>query len=55
MHSGESFATVQQGEVAHLLKMYRAATLEILEDIMRRPQLEKLADAFTKKKVLLQP
>lgn len=51
MHSGESFATVQ-GEVAHLLKMYRGATLEILEDIMRHPQLEKIADAYTKKKVL---
>lgn len=50
MHSGEGFARVQ-GEIAHLLNLYRSATLEILEDMMRHSQLKKIADAYTKKKV----
>ncbi|CAM9207477.1 unnamed protein product, partial [Hapterophycus canaliculatus] len=51
MHSAEGFATVQgSGELAQLLKLYRSASLELIEDMMRNPELENIADAYTKKK-----
>ncbi|CAN0032928.1 unnamed protein product, partial [Scytosiphon promiscuus] len=51
MHSAEGFATVQgSNELARLLRLYRSASLDLIEDIMRHPELEKVADAHTRKK-----
>lgn len=52
MHSGDGFARIK-GDLARLLSIYRSASLEVVEAMMRHPQLEKVADAFTKKKVCL--
>lgn len=52
MHSAEGFATVQgTGELARLLKLYRSASLDLIEAMMRNPELENVANAHTKKKV----
>lgn len=52
MHSAECFTASQGGgELAQLLKLYRSASLRVIEDMMRYPELEKIADEHTKKKV----
>lgn len=52
MHSVEVFATTQGGgELAQLLNLYRSASLEIIEDMMQHPDLEKVGDKHTAKKV----
>ena len=50
MHAGENFAKVK-GDIAQLLRLYRSASLRVLDGIMRRPELERIADARTKKNV----
>lgn len=50
MHSAEGF-TRAQGDLVELLNLYRSVSLGVLESMMRHPQLEKIADAHTKKKV----
>ncbi|CAM9314335.1 unnamed protein product [Ectocarpus fasciculatus] len=51
MHSVEVFATTQGGgELAQLLNLYRSASLEIIEDVMQHPDLEKVGDKHTAKK-----
>lgn len=50
MHSGDGFARVQR-DLAELLSQYRSVSLEVLENMMQHPQLEQMADAYTKKKV----
>lgn len=52
MHSGEDFTKAHCGEeLARLLRLYRSATLEVIEDMMRHPDLEQVADGYTRKKV----
>ncbi|CAN0059978.1 unnamed protein product, partial [Ectocarpus sp. 4 AP-2014] len=51
MHSVEVFATTQGGgELAQLLNLYRSASLEIIEDMMQHPDLERVGDKHTAKK-----
>lgn len=50
MHSGDGLAR-SQGDLAQLLRLYRSASLEVIEDMMRHPELEKIADSHSKKKV----
>lgn len=52
MHTGEGYTRVQD-ELARLLKLYRMVSLDIVEDMMRRSDLESIADAFSKGKVNL--
>lgn len=52
MHSAEGFTNGQgAGDLAQLLKRYRSASLEVIEDMMRCPELEAVADEQTRKKV----
>lgn len=52
MHSAEGFKTSQGcDDLAQLLKLYRSASLRVIEDMMRYPELEKIADGHTRKKV----
>lgn len=50
MHSGEGLVQVRD-DLSRLLIRYRAASLEVLEDMMRHPQLEPIADALLRRKV----
>ena len=52
MHSAEGFARAHGGgDLTQLLILYRSASLEIIEGMMRHPELEKVADGYTRKKV----
>ena len=52
MHSAEGFAHAQGGgDITQLLMLYRSASLEVIEGMMRYPELEKVADGYTRKKV----
>lgn len=42
-----------EGQLAQLLGLYRSASLEVVEGMMRHPQLEKIADAYASKRVRL--
>ncbi|CAM9929921.1 unnamed protein product [Ectocarpus sp. 12 AP-2014] len=51
MHGVEVIATTQgRGELAQLLNLYRSASLEIIEDMMQHPDLERVGDKHTAKK-----
>lgn len=50
MHSAEGF-TQGGGDLTQLLTLYRSASLEVIEGMMRHPELEKVADGYTRKKV----
>ena len=52
MHSGQAFARLES-QLAQLLGLYRSISLEVVEGLMRHPQLEKIADAHANKKVRL--
>lgn len=52
MHSAEGFTQAQgSGDLIQLLTLYRSASLEVIEGMMRYPELEKVADGDTRKKV----
>lgn len=52
MHSAESFTQAQGGaDLVQLLTLYRSASLEVIEGMMRHAELEKVADGYTRKKV----
>ncbi len=52
MHSAEGFTNGEGArDLARLLKLYRSASLEVIEDMMRCPELETVADEQTRKKV----
>lgn len=50
MHSAEGFAQ-GSGDLTQLLMLYRSASLEVIEGMMRYPELEQVADGYTRKKV----
>lgn len=50
MHSGEGYTRIQD-EISRLLTLYRAVTLDVVEDMMRHSDLESIADAHSKRKV----
>lgn len=52
MRSAEGFGQAQGGGgLTQLLMLYRSASLEVVEGMMRYPELEKVADGYTWKKV----
>lgn len=51
MHSGQQAFAGAEGQLAQLLGLYRSASLEVVEGMMRHPQLEKIADEHANKKV----
>eukprot|EP00903_Cladosiphon_okamuranus_P005612 g5581.t3 len=51
MHSAQGFAQAQGGgDLTQLLTLYRSASLDVIESMMRQPELEKVADGYTRKK-----
>lgn len=52
MHTGEGFDRVK-GDIVQLLNLYRSASVQVFEDLMRHPDLERFANEHAKRKVCL--
>lgn len=52
MRTGGGFDRVK-GDIVQLLNLYRSASVQVFEDMMRHPELERIADGHTKRKVSL--